>query len=101
MSCLTVWLSLCAELTFADPIEHATGIEKVMLLLEERGIDVSISCAKIRCNNVDVGPVLSEPFETGSRDKGQPEHHSVVRIEADDRLYLRRRRDFDLLDVGA
>ena len=26
---------------FADEIEHATGEEKVMLLLEERGITVS------------------------------------------------------------
>jgi hypothetical protein len=30
-----------AELSFPDPIEHATGEEKVMLLLEERGITVS------------------------------------------------------------
>ena len=29
------------DFTFADPIEHATGEEKIMLILEERGITVS------------------------------------------------------------
>lgn len=30
------------ELTFAEPIEHAVGEEKIMLILKEKGIDVSI-----------------------------------------------------------
>jgi hypothetical protein len=28
--------------TFPDPIEHATGEEKIMLILKEKGIDVSV-----------------------------------------------------------
>lgn len=32
-----------AAFTFADPIEHATGDEKIVLILEERGITVSSS----------------------------------------------------------
>lgn len=38
---IILYLNLFTDFTFADPIEHATGEEKLVLILQERGITVS------------------------------------------------------------
>ena len=57
----------------AEPIEQATGDEKIMLLLEERGIDVGERLQRWPTDAVSgAGPLLHEADQARPRDEGQP-----------------------------
>ena len=81
------------EEKFPDPIEHAIGEEKIMLILKEKGIDVSIvSLVIIQLNNehISTGPLLPETnfSRLGPRNERQAIHRSFLRTQKNGWLCL-------------